>query len=119
MGLSWREHKGRKILVADYRGLHQDQCMAQMREIGRVLAAEPAGTLLLVDARGMPVSMEFMKEAKRIADEVYVPRRTRQAVIGIDGLKGILMKGFNKFVPKEMATVPFDSEQAAFDYLVS
>jgi hypothetical protein len=115
-GISWREHAGQKILVADYRGLKGDQPIDLLREVSRTVRSEPPGVRLIANFSGVGLGVDYMKVAKQENAQVFGPRGTVAALVGIDGLKAILLKAFNK-VSGGTSGIPFSTEAEALEYL--
>jgi hypothetical protein len=116
--VTWQEQAGRKILVADYRNKTQEEMIAVIEEVARRIQAVPPGVRLLADFRGCSVGTAYMKRAKEINTAVFGPRDVRLALLGVDGLKAILVKGFNA-VSRGIPAIPCASEQDAYAYLAS
>ena len=70
---------------------------------------------ILSNFDGVPVGTEFMNKVKPWGKELQ-PKIKRQALLGVTGLKNILLQGYILFTgEKEIKT--FDSEAEALDYL--
>ncbi len=81
----------------------------------KFLENQPAKVLMLVDITGTTLGHDFMSRAKELAPR-FEEHLERQAVVGADGLKSILLSGFNAF-SRGIPLKPFSSVQAAKDYL--
>src|SRR5262245_16395824 len=106
-GLTWRTHDDKRYLYVDYRGRSQEAMIAIMDAAARVLRTEPIGMGAVADFRGCPVGTDFMRAAAKVNSDLLVPRQIRFAVIGTDGLKAVILKGFNKLFPHRQVAVPF------------
>jgi len=115
MSLSWTEHQGKRILLNDFRGLDEAAALAQLDEEVALLEATPEKVRMLVDLSGAPIMMGFVARARTLAPRIE-QRLLRQAVLGITGVKSMLLTGFN-LVSQGVPLRPFPSEESARDYL--
>jgi hypothetical protein len=70
----------------------------------------------VADFRGNFGSSEFMKRATQLGKELLDNRTKKTAVLGVTGIKKILLNGYNAFVKNKL--VPFDTKEEAFEYLI-
>jgi hypothetical protein len=115
--MTWRDHQGQQVLVLDYRGGDEAELLSVLDEGVRIVSSTSPGVLMLSDFRGTPVGPDWMKAVKDSNGKVFGPQQTKIAVTGIDGIKGVLLKGFNA-VSKGVKATPFDNEEKALAYLV-
>jgi len=115
MALSWIDHHGTRILLNDFRHLAEPEALAQLDEEVHLLESEPGKVRMLVDVTGAPILLGFVARARALAPRIEV-RLEKQAVLGITGVKSVLLAGFN-LVSKGVPLRPFPSEAAAKDYL--
>lgn len=95
MSFSWMQHAGHKVLVVDYRDCRtQEQMIAQLDEVTRLVADAPAPLLALTNLEDCGIGPEFMSKAKQYGRDVYTRKDARHAIIGITGLKNMLLQGF-------------------------
>ena len=117
MPASFIEHKGKKILLIDYRGLKKkDEMIATLHEAIGLYAesTEPLRTLIdMTDAAG---NSEWMNESKKYGKQVG-DKTLKSAIIGITGIKKVLLMGYNSVVKGRLK--PFDTKEQALAYLVS
>lgn len=116
MAISWIEYKGTKILYTDYRGLNVEQMVKQLDETASMMSKLAAKVNTLANFEGVGVPPEFMKRAKELGKSHFEPKTAKSAILGIDGLKALLLKAYNTFTGATMQ--PFPSEAAAKEYLV-
>ena len=109
MSLGWIEHKGRKILYSDFRGLRDKEMFAQHQDALDAVRKAAAPPLLLVNLTGAPASKRFMEELDASV--------RRQAIVGVDGLKSLLLKAYNAVLGGDLQSFP--TEEEAKEYLVS
>jgi hypothetical protein len=60
---------------------------------------------------------KFMDRAKELGPLVFDAKTEKSAILGITGVKKILLQGYNKFVKNKQ--VPFNTQEEALEYLVS
>lgn len=116
MAIAEREYKGRKYLYADYTEMSSPQCIAQLKELSTRLKKGGRKALTLSNFQGAALDSEFMAIAKAAGKEVLEPLSERQALLGVDGLKKMLLGAYVKFTGSGVRA--FASEQEALDYLV-
>ena len=61
-------------------------------------------------------STEFMQRAKQLGKEIFDSRTSKSAVLGVTGIKKILLNGYNMIVKNKLE--PFDTKEEALEYLV-
>jgi len=117
MPISYIEHKGKRILHADYRDLKDKEAVLENLELMKKFYLEADHKiLLLADLRGTYSNPEVMDRLKHYGKTVFKGRSEKRAVIGIVGVKKILLKAYNVFTSNEV--IPFESEEEAKDFLV-
>jgi hypothetical protein len=118
--IKFMAYKGHKILVIDHSGLDENEIIENIKKGSRFLmdykSAENQillitdfrntyGTNKVMDALKTPEAMEGMKKVKKTA------------VIGITGVKKILLNAYNRFTSKNVYA--FNTMEEAQEYLVS
>lgn len=117
MKVQWVSHKGKKILFTDYEGTKTQEEMIVILNESIQIAKKTPGTILgLVNIRDSAVGPDYMKEAKE-QGKALAHKREKSAIIGVTGLKGMLLKGFNLFTGSTLKS--FNTKEEALDYLVS
>ena len=112
----WTTHKGKKIFYADYSQMSPDQLKEEGASIVSVLSLEPKNSVLsLVDVRGTFGTADAMENFKAITAKTK-PHVHKRAVIGVTGVRKLLLNALNQFVGQE--SVAFDSIDKAKDWLV-
>lgn len=117
-GVTWKTHAGKKVLIADYRGTKGAETVALMKQVAKEVQAAPPGVLILTDVTGVALGPDFMAESKKLNEDVLGPRGAKLAMVGVDGIKALLLKGFNA-VGKGAKGVPFPDEASALAHLVA
>ena len=117
MRVKWLTHRGKKILFTDYSNVKsQPEMISILHESIKVVKATPGKVLSLSDVTNAGTGPDFMKEAKVLGKEILF-KRDKSAIIGITGLKGMLLNAYNLFSGDTMK--PFTEKEEALDYLTS
>jgi hypothetical protein len=121
MSVQWKEHQGKTYLSVDYRGCKSQQDMIETfeQQLTEMRAVRAAGgrTLLLSNFTGAAVGSDLMSRIKEAGKERGQQSLAKNAILGITGLKSILLKGFIAYTGLHNVK-PFDNEAAALDWLV-
>jgi hypothetical protein len=113
----WITHKGKKVLYADYKGLtDEDEMISWLHKEARIMMDCPDKILSLTDYTGLNANKRLMAEIKRLGKEVYKAKLEKAAVLGVTGIKAVLLVTYNMLTKHQV--VPFNTEQEAMDYLV-
>jgi hypothetical protein len=116
MGAEWILYKGKKILYVKYGGLKPDEMLDLIRKATQMIVDSRSNQILsLSDLTDCFVNNEFTELSKK-QGAISLPLTKKAAVVGITGIKNILLKAVNAFSPKPR--VPFDTVQEAKDWLV-
>ncbi len=119
MPAKWIEHKGRKILYVDIRNASSREFVAALREGDALARASPEKILYLGNIEGASASREVMKVIKEIADNMGRRMLIKLAVVGVAGVKKILMDAVvSMFDNSGVPVRTFRTEQEALDWLV-
>ncbi len=95
MPVNWIDYKGKRILHADFRGqLKPESLLALYEETERQVMQSPAKVLMLIDVSNAAISQEFMNRIKANSSATMQSRVERIALVGINGLKKILVDGY-------------------------
>lgn len=117
MPIGWIEHKTRKILYIDLRGASTEEMLKVVEEQKRMIDAASAPVLLLNDFRGTYATQEYMNKAKEYG-KLQKDKIARNAVLGIQGVKSILLGAYIRFSGSSN-TKMFDDVEQAKEYLVN
>lgn len=116
MGAEWINHKGKKILYINYGKLPPPDMLALIKKAsGMLVASGSSENLTLTDMRDVFVNNEFIALAKE-QGKVSLPLTKKAAIVGVTGVKKILLTGVNAFTSKPR--IPFDTLEEAKDWLV-
>ncbi len=111
-------YKGKEILYADFSGKSGKELESRILEMQKeVCDSMKKDFLMLVNYQNTFASNEVMKALGSENGKTMTARCRKFAVIGITGVKKVLLKSVNMFSQNKV--VPFDSEEAAKEYLVS
>jgi hypothetical protein len=114
--IRWITHKGKKILYADYKGLKTDEeLIANLHLEAKFMKESPTKVLSLADYTGIEGNKRVMAELKKLGKEILKEKTEKSAVLGVTGLKAVLLIAYNTITRDKV--VPFNTEQEALDYL--
>jgi len=116
MPVSWIDHKGKKILYADFRNQSGPAMIATLEAELVEIRKHGKGVLLLADFRGATTNDDFMTKAKAAGKDLRELSH-RSAALGITGVKKILLGAYNAFSGDTLKA--FDTEEEAKKYLAS
>ncbi|MBN2612485.1 MAG: hypothetical protein JXB00_13085 [Bacteroidales bacterium] len=116
MPVSWIDYKGHRILYSDYRGLKSEDLMLKnLEKEAEFYKNCQFKVLSLNDYRDTFVSKSFMNKVTELGKETK-DRTLKAAVLGISGVKGILLNGYATLTGQPVRA--FDDEIAAKEYLI-
>ncbi len=113
---TWITYKGKKILYSDYRGMNNEQMMAQLREEANMIMNEPGKILNLSNFEGTVVTPEFMKLANELG-KTTEKKIEKSAVVGVTGIKAVLLNTYNMVTGGNLRA--FKDEESAKEFLIS
>lgn len=114
MGASVIEYKGKKIIYADYRGLTDKEEMIKVLDQGLALhKANPDSIGVITNFTDTYLSQDFVEKIKQDTKGIS----GKIALIGITGVKKILINAINKVV--QANTKIHDDEISAKEWLIS
>ena len=117
MPYSFINYKGKKILFVDYTACKSiDEMIKLLDDIRLLYEKSNEMFLALNDFTGTYGSNEFMSKANK-HKELFDRKTNKTAVLGITGIKRILLNGYNVFVKKKQ--VPFETKEEALEYLIN
>ena len=110
--------EGKSIFFVDYSQCADKWQMIQLLEDSAAYYRQsPVRLLSLSDFSDVRGSSEFMNVAKRLNKEVIDDKTEKGAVLGVNGLKKVLLQGYNLIAKNKL--VPFETKEEAMRYLVS
>jgi hypothetical protein len=85
--VSWIEHKGTKILYADYSGLSGDEYLGVIEEFkNELLKQSPGSVVTLTNVTGSTVTNEVKDKLKELREQTKGISR-KAAAVGVTGFK--------------------------------
>ncbi len=116
MKLKWINHKGKRILSADYSGLTEQEMIKQLDYGSAMLLKEKDPILYYGNFTDTTISTEFMQKANEWGKQTNKVIQ-KMAVVGLtSGVRSILLNTYNMMTGSKMKV--FKTEQEALDYLV-
>jgi len=117
MSLSYLTHKGKRILFIDYTHCKTTAEMLKvLDDVRKEYEKSNTQFLAINDFTGTFGSNEFLNAASK-HKELFDSKTLKTAVLGITGIKKILLNGYNAFVKKKQ--VPFNTKEEALEYLIN
>ena len=98
MTVTWIEHWGKPILLVDYRGLKGEETLDTLEAAAKYIFQSQSKILILVDITDAFMSPEFMVRAKALGKQSQ-SLIDKQAIVGVTGIKRVLVDAYNRFVP--------------------
>lgn len=109
------QHMGKEILHIDYSGIvGEDKMIDTLNAAERVILSDNKPHLQLVDISNAFATPGFMAAAKKFGDRTQ-HLTTKSAIIGITGVKVLLLKSYNLVSGEKL--MPFKTLEEAKDYL--
>lgn len=116
MSIEWVDYKGKRILHIKYAGLSHDEMCEQIITATKTLVdTKSEENLVLTDMQDCFVDDKFIDLAKQ-QGKISLPFSKKSTIVGITGIKKLILKGVNAISPK--SRVPFDSIEEAMEWLV-
>ena len=113
----WVSHNGKKILYVDYRGLKTaEEMIDTLDESVREELASPTRVFVLANFEGSFGSNKYMERVKQSGKEIGVQKVQKTALVGVTGMKEILLNAYLRFTAEKNMHV-FDTEAEALDWL--
>lgn len=119
MPFEYITHRGRKVLYVDYSPCNSEAELIELYESVVKEISQWGGSdgLTLSNFEGVYLSSKFMSLAKRHGNGVLDGKLKAQGLLGITGLKNILLQGYKRAV-KDDKTHVFKSREEALNRLV-
>ena len=117
MPVTWIEHKGIKILYSDFSGLKKNEDLFIVLEdaVKNFTAAEGKVRHIL-NFTGASMTKEFMAKAKELGKQLPLNKTEKDAYVGIDGLKKVLLQAYLMITGEPANT--FDTVEQALDWII-
>ncbi len=112
----WKSYEGKRILYLDCRGLKEDGTLAILDEAADILKPMSSSIPVLANVQGTMLTTAFMEKMKKLAQEVYIGKVDKAGIVGVDGLKKVLLNSYNILLRRDMKA--FETEADALDWLI-
>src|SRR4030043_603283 len=97
MSIEWITHKNKKILYINYAGLSPKEELEQIEKATRILVeTNNKNNLTLSDLRNALINEAFVNTAK-VKGKISGHFTKKAAVLGVEGIRKILLKAVNTF----------------------
>ena len=117
-GIQREVHNGQEILIIDFSSRKEAEMISMMIEFRSIIIADakPQLALGIFNDRSYitPKFMAAFRKEKRVEVTPFIKR---QAVVGLNETKKIILKGYNLFFNRDIRA--FDTKESAIQYLVS
>lgn len=118
MACSIISHKGKEVIYVDYRDCKEPADRLALLEVSfKTMMDREGEQLILLNVEGQPGDREYMKRAKEI-EKRRTGKISKRAILGIEGMKKVLLMGINKFSNDRAKLIPFHDKDTALDYLI-
>ncbi len=115
MSLKYITHQSKEILIVSFRDCsNTEEMIALATKLKAEVQNSPGNLRILSDYEGVMLNAEYMSKVKEMGKEVQ-GKVTKSAVIGVGGVKKILLNAYNRYTRRNM--VAFDSYDQAMSYL--
>ena len=112
----WIEHKGKKILYCDFSGFSEDEMIDLLEKEAQILE-QNGKTLIISNFANTAIGKAFWAKSKELVKTRIQPNTEKSAILGVEGLKAIMLKANNAFSGDKVE--PMKSLEAAKDYVTS
>ncbi len=109
-------HNGKIIVFGDYSECNnKEKMIAKLHEVEQLMLKQEGLVLYLADLNKTHGSVEFMTAVKEVARRTFNHKVDKAALLGITGVKKVLLNGFNKVSKQKFE--PFDTKALALEFL--
>lgn len=124
MSLEWIEHKGKKILYANCKGLSSEQVLQIIEKAFQIIHDYPGKLFILINEQGICLNQAIQSRMKELTIQARERSKAsgnlkvqKTAIVGLDAFKSLLLHGYNTVTHQNI--VPFKTEEEAKEWLVS
>lgn len=118
MPVTWIEYKGKRIIYGDYRKLKGTDLITAINQEAKLAQEVPGRVLILDDFTGCIADSAFVEHAKKIGKNIVEPKTEKCAILGVEGVKKVLLNAYNWFTGAGARQRVFTSELEAKEWLV-
>ena len=119
MSVQWVERNGQQILYFDHRDSKPDQIIANIEAGKQMVATITGGLRMIANFEGAVIDKTVMQHLKEGGVEVYEPITEKQAVVGIKGVRYVLLQAYNLATGAAQHQRLFDTEEEALAWVIS
>lgn len=120
MPVEWIEHKGKRIMFIDHRECSSQEMINNIDLSAEMLQDIPSGVKCryLANIEGATIDTNVMTRLKQVGKE-FDPKVERSALVGVRGIRNILVQGFNRVTGAGKTQKLFDTQEEALEWLAS
>lgn len=118
MSVTWITHKGKRILFNDSSNQASDGIIKMIEEEARFVAGAPGRVLILDDYTNCVADSRAMERTKQLGRDIIEPKTEKVALLGITGIKAVLLSAYNWFTGAGARQRLFRTADEAKDWLV-
>ncbi|MBD3242367.1 MAG: hypothetical protein GF331_17385 [Chitinivibrionales bacterium] len=115
----WISYKERRILQVDLSGLVGEEGIPCLDREAELMIQAGEKVLVLIDLTEAVANSAFMSHAKKLGKEVFMPNSERRAMIGVDGLRAVLVSTYSRFIGVGDIQKLFGTREQALEWLIS
>jgi hypothetical protein len=115
--ITWITHKGKKILSCDYQGAPTEEIIKSFKIANNTMFRSPVPLLVLSDFSDTEITGEAVRYLKNAESRQAAEKMKKSAVLGIDGVKRVLLNFYNAANGGKARA--FGSREEALDWLVA
>jgi hypothetical protein len=119
MSVQWIEQNGYKILYFDHRNLIPREIIDNLEAGNEMVAGITGGLRVLSNFKGATVDAGVMQYLKTSGAKTMEPIMEKTAVVGITGIRHILIQAYNRFTGAGENQQLFETEEEALAWLTS
>ncbi|MBN2415538.1 hypothetical protein JXO52_06835 [bacterium] len=113
----WKQYQDMDYIYLDCRGLKETEMITILEDAAEIMKPKSEQVFVLANVTGAVIAPEFMERFKALTAEVYKEKVARTAIVGVDGMKSVIIKTYNFIMGRDVHT--FASEEEALAYLYS
>ena len=119
MNVQWIEQDGKKILYTDYSHTQPQQIIQGIETAIQMVSTMTGGLRSLSNFEGSVVDSSVMQRLKESGVEVFEPIIEKQAIVGVKGIRHVLLQAYNKVTGAGQHQRLFDTVEEALAWLAA
>jgi hypothetical protein len=109
-------YNNKRIVFGDFSKCNtKEKMIDKLSELELLMLKQPGKVLYLADLSNTFGSVEFMNAVKNVAKRTFNIKVEKAALLGIVGIKKVLLNGFNTVSQNKFE--PFDTKEQALEFL--